>query len=49
MELKDNSIYIVKDGKPILIEPPESGFGECTSIWKDGKIIDVRRSERVRV
>jgi hypothetical protein len=31
------------------IDPPQSGFGECKIIYQAGEILDVTKSERVRV
>lgn len=46
---KENSLYIVKDGLLTKIEAPQTGFGEYTVVWKDGKVLDVIKSERVRI
>lgn len=49
MKDKENCLYIVKDGKLQEIEMPASGHGECKIIWKDNKILDIVKSERVRI
>lgn len=49
ISLTENCIYVVKDGQVTPISAPESGHGEYTAIWKDGKVLDVIKSERVRV
>lgn len=47
--LTENALFIVKDGKLTKIEAPKTGFGEYQVIWKDGKVLDVIRSERMRI
>lgn len=47
INLKENAIYIIQDGKPTKITPKQ--FGEDRIIWKNGKVLDVDRSERVRI
>jgi len=49
LEDKENCIYIVKDGVRTRIEAPVGGHGEYKTIWKDGKVLDVIKSERVRI
>ncbi|MDE3837917.1 DUF3954 domain-containing protein [Bacillus methanolicus] len=49
ISLMDNSLYVVKDGKITKIEAPQTGYGEYTAVWKDGKVLDVIKSERVRI
>lgn len=44
-----NCILVIKDGQLTKIAPPQTGFGEYTVIWKDGKVLDVIKSERVRI
>ncbi|MBU9711082.1 DUF3954 domain-containing protein [Evansella tamaricis] len=46
---KENCIYIVKDGVKTKFEAPVGGHGEYKLIWQDGKILDVVKSERVRI
>ena len=45
----ENAMFIVKDGEMTKIEAPKTGFGEYRVIWKDGKVLDVIRSERMRI
>lgn len=47
INLNENSLYIVKNGKVTKIEPID--FGEDKIIWKNGQVLDFIRSERVRV
>ncbi|MCM2674068.1 DUF3954 domain-containing protein [Alkalicoccobacillus plakortidis] len=49
MKETDNCIIIIKDGQRSIIEPPCSGFGEFTTIWKDGRVLDVIKTERLRI
>ncbi|GER73409.1 DUF3954 domain-containing protein [Weizmannia acidilactici] len=48
VDLMENSLYVVKDGQITKIEAHQTGFGEYTAVWKDGKVLDVIKSERVR-
>lgn len=43
----ENGIYIVQDGKTTKVTPKQ--FGQDTIIWKNGKVLDIDRSERVRI
>lgn len=47
MESLEDGIYIVQDGKQTKLNPIQ--YGQDTIIWKRGKILDVDRSERVRL
>lgn len=49
IDIRTNCMYVVKDGQVTKIEGPQTGFGEYTAIWKDGKVLDVIKSERVRI
>ncbi|MDY0396801.1 DUF3954 domain-containing protein [Virgibacillus halophilus] len=44
---KENGVYIIQDGKEIRIIP--KNFGHDTLIWKNGRVLDVESSRRVRV
>ncbi|MDA2091061.1 DUF3954 domain-containing protein [Bacillus cereus] len=44
IDLKENGIYIVKDGQVQQINPPDSGHGEQSFIYKNGRVI--RMDER---
>jgi len=35
----ENAIILVKDGKMEQINPPESGYGEHTFTWRNGKVV----------
>ena len=47
ISLTENSLYIVKDGKITKVEAIE--YGEDKIIWKNGVVLDVVRSKRMRV
>jgi hypothetical protein len=47
IDLMENAVYVVKDGQVIKISPKQ--YGEDTIIWKDGKALDVVRSQRHRL
>ena len=47
INLNENSLYIVKNGKVTKIEPID--FGEDKIIWKNGQVLDFIRSERKRI
>lgn len=47
INLMENAAYVVIDGQ--LTKVTSKQFGEDTIIWKDGKVLDVIRSERVRL
>ncbi|WP_336820229.1 DUF3954 domain-containing protein [Bacillus thuringiensis] len=45
ISLVENMIYVVKDGQIHPIEPPTSGHGEQSFVYKSGKVtrIDERK------
>ncbi|PHE40069.1 DUF3954 domain-containing protein [Bacillus pseudomycoides] len=47
ISLVENMIYVVKDGQIHPIEPPTSGHGEQSFIYKSGKVtrMDERESQ----
>ncbi|ATI48967.1 DUF3954 domain-containing protein [Bacillus tropicus] len=47
MSLVENMIYVVKDGRIHSIEPPTSGHGEQSFIYRNGKVthMDERESQ----
>lgn len=49
IDVSENRIYVVKDGRVVPVDPPTSGYGEQTAIWKDGKVIDVIDTKRIRI
>ncbi|PDY05738.1 DUF3954 domain-containing protein [Bacillus cereus] len=44
ISLTENMIYVVKDGQVYSIEPPSTGHGEQSFVYKAGKV--VRMEER---
>ncbi|MBP1971600.1 hypothetical protein J2Z83_003751 [Virgibacillus natechei] len=47
VRLDEDAVYIIQDGKKIKVSPKQ--FGNDKIIWMDGKVLDIERSERVRV
>jgi hypothetical protein len=47
IDLTENALYIVKDG--LLTKITAKNYGNDEIIWKDGKVLDVYRGERIRV
>ncbi|MGC8229895.1 DUF3954 domain-containing protein [Pseudobacillus badius] len=47
IDLMENAAYVIIDGHLTKVTPKQ--FGEDTIIWKDGKVLDVIRSERHRL
>jgi len=48
IDLKENAVYKVVDGKMEKVDVPGDGFGKQTIHWQDGKPIryDIRYSKR---
>jgi len=46
-KVSKDAVYIIKNGKKITITPIE--FGNINIIFKNGKILDIERNERLRV
>lgn len=38
MNLNENTVYIVKDGKLKPMDKPKTGYGKTIIHWQDGKI-----------
>lgn len=47
INLLEDAVYIVKDGQKTKVTPKK--YGEDRIIWKNGKVLDIDRSERVRI
>ncbi|PEP15495.1 DUF3954 domain-containing protein [Bacillus wiedmannii] len=49
ISLLENMIYVVKDGKIHPIEPPTSGHGEQSFVYKSGKVtrMDERKTQLI--
>lgn len=47
IDLKENKIYVVKDGQIHEIDPPNSGHGEQSFVYKNGKVtrVDERKTQ----
>ncbi|HDX9587618.1 TPA: DUF3954 domain-containing protein [Bacillus pseudomycoides] len=49
IDLKENKIYVVKDGQIKQINPPSSGHGEHSLIYKNNKVIRIETRETVLI
>jgi len=47
VDLSENAMHIVVDGQITKVTPKDFGTDEI--IWKDGKVQDVIRSQRLRL
>lgn len=49
ISLVKNMIYVVKDGRIYSIEPPTTGHGEQSFVYKNGKVarIDERKTQLI--
>lgn len=49
ISLVENMIYVVKDGQVHPIEPPTSGHGEQSFVYKSGKVtrMDERKTQLI--
>lgn len=47
IDLMENALHIVIDGRITKVSAKQ--YGEDTVIWKDGKVIDVLRKDRIRM
>lgn len=47
ISLLENAVYVVKQGK--LTKLTSKKHGQDLIIWKDGQVLDIDRSERVRI
>jgi hypothetical protein len=47
IDLTENALYVVRDG--LLTKIMAKNHGNDEIIWKDGKVLDVYRGERIRV
>ncbi|KEK25715.1 DUF3954 domain-containing protein [Bacillus gaemokensis] len=49
ISLAENMIYVVKDGQVHQIEPPTSGHGEQSFVYKNGKVtrVDERKTQLI--
>ncbi|MCM3736239.1 DUF3954 domain-containing protein [Bacillus cytotoxicus] len=49
IDLKENKTYVVKDGQIKQIDPPSSGHGEHSLIYKNNKVIRIEKRETVLI
>jgi hypothetical protein len=47
IDLKENALYIVKDGQMTKVTAKD--FGQDLIVWKNGKVLDIDRSQRLRI
>ena len=47
INLLEDAVYIVKNGKKTKVSP--KAFGQDVIIWKNGKVLDVDRNEKIRI
>lgn len=47
IDLVENAMYVVKDG--LLTKVTAKQHGQDLIIWKNGSVLDIDRSERVRI
>ncbi|XKH51334.1 DUF3954 domain-containing protein [Chryseomicrobium palamuruense] len=47
IDLRENAVYVVKDGAHTKLNPMQQGTDEI--IWKQGIVLDVIRSRRIRI
>jgi hypothetical protein len=45
--LNENAVYIVKNGKLTKVTAKE--YGQDIIIWKNGQVLDIDRSQRMRI
>lgn len=47
IDLRENAVYVVKDGVHTKLNPMQQGTDEI--VWKHGVVLDVVRSSRIRL
>lgn len=47
IKLDENAVYIVQDEKLTKVTAKE--FGQDLIVWKNGKVLDIDRSQRLRI
>lgn len=47
VDLQEDALYIVKDGSLTKVSKKE--HGQDLIIWKNGQVLDIDRSQRVRI
>ncbi|HDR4948895.1 MULTISPECIES: DUF3954 domain-containing protein [Bacillus cereus group] len=50
IDVSSNKLYVVKDGKVIALNPPESGYGEQIAVWVNGKVarVDTKFTKKIK-
>ena len=50
IDVSSNKLYVVKDGKVIAFNPPESGYGEQIAVWVNGKVarVDTKFTKKIK-
>lgn len=39
-QLKENTVYIVKDGELVELDKPKTGFGKTIIHWQNDKVVN---------
>ncbi|MCD5324759.1 MULTISPECIES: DUF3954 domain-containing protein [Pontibacillus] len=47
IDLSENAMYVVRDGQ--ITKVSAKPFGSDEVVWKDGKVVDVVRTQRQRL
>lgn len=47
VDLKENAVYVVKQGRLTKVSAKE--YGQDLIVWKNGEVLDVDRSQRMRI
>jgi len=47
IDLMENAVYVVKEGQ--LTKVTAKQFGQDLIVWKNGQVLDIDRSQRVRL
>jgi len=47
IDLKEDALYVIKNG--LLTKVTAKQFGQDLIIWKNGQVLDIDRSERIRI
>lgn len=47
IDLTESAVYVTKDGTLTKITPKQ--YGQDVLIWQNGSVLDIDRSERVRI
>ncbi|MDA2070278.1 DUF3954 domain-containing protein [Bacillus thuringiensis] len=49
ISLVENMIYVVKDGQIHSIEPPSTGHGEQSFVYKAGKVVRIEERKTLLI